>query len=76
MLNADRLTVKAAEAFNESLSLARANGNPLVYDGPLLLALLAIVTARIKGIPLESRETWLLVQVERPPTGIRCKVWD
>jgi ATP-dependent Clp protease ATP-binding subunit ClpB len=40
MLNADRLTVKAAEAFNESISLARENGNPLVYDGHLLLALL------------------------------------
>ncbi|HLB08328.1 MAG TPA: Clp protease N-terminal domain-containing protein, partial [Gemmatimonadaceae bacterium] len=39
MLNADRLTVKAAEAFNESISLARENGNPLVYDGHLLLAL-------------------------------------
>jgi len=34
MLNADRLTVKAAEVFNESISLARENGNPLVYDGP------------------------------------------
>ncbi len=40
MLNADRLTVKAAEAFNESIALARQNGNPLVYDGHLLLALL------------------------------------
>ena len=40
MLNADRLTVKAAEAFNGSISLARENGNPLVYDGHLLLALL------------------------------------
>jgi ATP-dependent Clp protease ATP-binding subunit ClpB len=41
MLNADRLTVKAAEALNESISMARENGNPLVYDGHLLLALLA-----------------------------------
>jgi ATP-dependent Clp protease ATP-binding subunit ClpB len=40
MLNADRLTVKAAEALNESISLARESGNPLVYDGHLLLALL------------------------------------
>ncbi|MFI5242349.1 MAG: Clp protease N-terminal domain-containing protein, partial [Gemmatimonadales bacterium] len=40
MLSADRLTVKAAEALNESISLARENGNPLVYDGHLLLALL------------------------------------
>src|SRR6476646_6350181 len=38
MLNADRLTVKAAEAFNESISIARENSNPLVYDGHLLLA--------------------------------------
>ncbi|MDB4907592.1 MAG: ATP-dependent chaperone ClpB [Gemmatimonadetes bacterium] len=41
MINADRLTVKAAEAFNDALSLARRNGNPLVYDLHLLLALLA-----------------------------------
>ena len=40
MLSADRLTVKAAEALNESISLAREHGNPLVYDGHLLLALL------------------------------------
>ena len=40
MLNADRLTVKAAEALNESISLARENGNPLVYDGHLLLSLI------------------------------------
>jgi ATP-dependent Clp protease ATP-binding subunit ClpB len=41
MINPDRLTVKASEALNEALSLARRNGNPLVYDGHLLLALLA-----------------------------------
>ncbi|HEY9450846.1 MAG TPA: ATP-dependent chaperone ClpB [Gemmatimonadaceae bacterium] len=41
MINPDRLTVKAAEALNEALSIARRNGNPLVYDGHLLLALLA-----------------------------------
>ena len=40
MINADRLTVKAAEAFNEALAMARRNGNPLVYDGHLFLALL------------------------------------
>ena len=28
MINAERLTVKAAEALNEALSLARRNGNP------------------------------------------------
>ena len=41
MLNPDRLTVKAGEAIQEALSLARRAGNPLVYDGHLLLALLA-----------------------------------
>ncbi len=40
MISSDRLTVKAAEALNEALSLARRNGNPLVYDAHLLLALL------------------------------------
>jgi ATP-dependent Clp protease ATP-binding subunit ClpB len=40
MLNPDRLTVKSAEALNEAISLARQNGNPLVYDAHLLLALL------------------------------------
>src|SRR5687768_7379331 len=41
MLNPDRLTVKAGEAFNDALATARRNGNPLVYDTHLLLALLA-----------------------------------
>ncbi len=40
MINSDRLTVKSAEALNEALALARRNGNPLVYDLHLLLALL------------------------------------
>ncbi|HEX6965767.1 MAG TPA: ATP-dependent chaperone ClpB [Gemmatimonadaceae bacterium] len=40
MLNPERLTVKASEALNEALNLARRNGNPLVYDTHLLLALL------------------------------------
>ena len=39
MINPDRLTVKSAEAFNEAVSLARKNGNPLVYDLHLLDAL-------------------------------------
>ncbi len=39
MINPDRLTVKSAEAFNEAVSLARKNGNPLVYDLHLLQAL-------------------------------------
>jgi ATP-dependent Clp protease ATP-binding subunit ClpB len=40
MINAERLTVKAAEALNESVTLARRNGNPAVYDVHLLSALL------------------------------------
>jgi ATP-dependent Clp protease ATP-binding subunit ClpB len=40
MLNPDRLTVKTSEALNEALAVARRNGNPLVYDGHLFLALL------------------------------------
>jgi ATP-dependent Clp protease ATP-binding subunit ClpB len=40
MINPDRLTVKATEALNEAVDLARRTGNPLVYDLHLLLALL------------------------------------
>jgi ATP-dependent Clp protease ATP-binding subunit ClpB len=40
MINPDRLTVKATEALNEAVDLARTAGNPLVYDLHLLLALL------------------------------------
>src|SRR4051812_25336021 len=40
MINQDRLTVKAGEAFNEAVNLARRAGNPLVYDLHLLSALL------------------------------------
>jgi len=40
MINADRLTVKSSEALNDALSLARRNGNPLVYDLHLLHSLL------------------------------------
>jgi ATP-dependent Clp protease ATP-binding subunit ClpB len=40
MISSDRLTVKAAEALNEALGIARRTGNPLVYDAHLLLALL------------------------------------
>ena len=41
MINPDRLTVKSAEALNDSVAEARKNGNPLVYDTHLLLVLLA-----------------------------------
>ncbi|GAC1418336.1 MAG: ATP-dependent chaperone ClpB [Gemmatimonadaceae bacterium] len=41
MINPDRLTVKATEAFNEAVDLARRAGNPLVYDLHLLMGLLS-----------------------------------
>src|SRR5688500_67077 len=40
MINPDRLTVKAGEAFNDAVTLARRIGNPQVYDLHLLSALL------------------------------------
>ncbi|MDQ3697142.1 MAG: ATP-dependent chaperone ClpB [Gemmatimonadota bacterium] len=40
MISPDRLTVKASEALSEALTQARRNGNPLIYDTHLLLALL------------------------------------
>jgi ATP-dependent Clp protease ATP-binding subunit ClpB len=40
MINPDKLTVKAGEAFNEAITIARRNGNPQVYDLHLLSALL------------------------------------
>ncbi|MFL5577090.1 MAG: ATP-dependent chaperone ClpB [Gemmatimonadaceae bacterium] len=40
MINPDRLTVKSSEAINEAVALARRNGNPVVHDAHLLLALL------------------------------------
>ncbi len=41
MINPDRLTVKATEALNEAIDVARRTGNPLVYDLHLLMTLLA-----------------------------------
>jgi len=40
MINPDRLTVKAGEALNDAVAVARRNGNPAVYDLHLLAALL------------------------------------
>src|ERR1041384_8573678 len=40
MINPEKLTVKAGEAFNEAVNAARRNGNPVVYDLHLLAALL------------------------------------
>ena len=40
-MNPDRLTVKAGEALNEAVALARKAGNPVVQDTHLFLALLS-----------------------------------
>src|SRR5579859_2066941 len=40
MINPERLTVKAGEALNDAVNLARRNGNPAVYDLHLLSVLL------------------------------------
>src|SRR5690349_5171753 len=40
MINPDKLTVKATEALNAAVDLARRAGNPLVYDLHLLMGLL------------------------------------
>jgi ATP-dependent Clp protease ATP-binding subunit ClpB len=60
MINADRLTVKSAEALNAAVDAARRAGNPLVYDTHLLLALLdqdeGIVTPLLQklGVSIET----------------------
>src|SRR3954463_13803127 len=40
MISSERLTVKAAEAINSAIELARRNGNPVIQDLHLLSALL------------------------------------
>jgi len=67
MINADRLTVKSAEALNDAIAQARRAGNPLVYDLHLLLALLAqdegIVVPILQKLGLNVAQ--LREQVER-----------
>jgi ATP-dependent Clp protease ATP-binding subunit ClpB len=67
MLNPDKLTVKAGEAIKESLNLARRAGNPLVYDGHLLHALLGqdegIVVPLLQKIGINAND--LRAQVEK-----------
>ena len=71
MINPDRLTVKAGEARNYALGIARKNGNPLVYDAHLLLALLAqdegIVTPLLHkvGANVEELRSRTMRQMER-----------
>ena len=40
MIQPDRLTIKAAEALQQAASLARSEGNPVINDAHLFLALL------------------------------------
>ena len=67
MINADRLTVKSAEALNDAIGQARRAGNPLVYDLHLLLALLnqddGIVVPILQKLGLNV--TQLREQIER-----------
>src|SRR6476619_5124776 len=67
MINADRLTVKSAEALNEAIAVARRAGNPLVYDLHLLAALLSQDEGIIVPIlqKLGVNVTQLREQVER-----------
>ena len=67
MINADRLTVKSAEALNEAIAMARRIGNPLVYDLHLLSALLGQEEGIIVPIlqKLGVNVTQLREQVER-----------
>jgi len=67
MINADRLTVKSAEALNEAIALARRAGNPLVYDLHLLSALLGQDEGIVVPIlqKLGVNVTQLREQVER-----------
>ncbi|HEX6050598.1 MAG TPA: Clp protease N-terminal domain-containing protein, partial [Gemmatimonadaceae bacterium] len=67
MINADRLTVKSAEALNDAIAQARRNGNPLVYDLHLLSALLAQDEGIVVPIlqKLGVNVTQLREQVER-----------
>ena len=67
MINAERLTVKSAEALNDAIAQARRDGNPLVYDLHLLSALLAqdegIVVPILQKLGLSVAQ--LREQVER-----------
>ncbi|MFI5311228.1 MAG: AAA family ATPase, partial [Gemmatimonadales bacterium] len=73
MLNADRLTVKSADALNDALSLARRNGSPLVHDTHLLRALLeqdeGIVVPILQklGVPVPALKEKLDAEIARYP---------
>jgi ATP-dependent Clp protease ATP-binding subunit ClpB len=67
VLNPDRLTVKASDAIQDALGRARRAGNPLVYDGHLLLALLdqkeGIVVPLVQKLGVNAAD--LMQRVER-----------
>ncbi|MDQ6827621.1 MAG: AAA family ATPase, partial [Gemmatimonadota bacterium] len=72
-MNPDRLTVKASEALNAAINDARRLGNPLVYDGHLLLGLLAqeegiVVPILHKlGVNVTDLRDKMLREIERYP---------
>ena len=73
MLNPDRLTVKSSDALNDAVSQARRNGNPVVHDAHLLLALLGqdegVVVAILQklGIAIPSLREQLEREIARYP---------
>ncbi len=73
MINPDRLTVKASEALNAAINDARRLGNPLVYDGHLLIGLVAqdegiVVPILHKlGVNVADLREKVLREIERYP---------
>ena len=78
MINPDRLTVKATEALNEAVDLARRAGNPLVYDLHLLLALLSqdegIVVPILQklGVSVAALRETVGREMARYPEAVEC----
>src|SRR4051812_3827647 len=73
MLSSERLTVKAAEAINAAIELARKNGNPVIQDLHLLSALLeqdeGIVVPIIQklGVNVASLREQIAREMDRYP---------
>jgi len=73
VVNLEKLTVKSGEALNAAIALARQNGNPLVYDAHLLLALLqqdeGIVVPILQklGVSVTALREQLEREIERFP---------
>src|SRR4051812_33199608 len=73
MLSSERLTVKAAEAINAAIELARKNGNPVIQDLHLLSALLdqdeGIVVPIVQklGVNVASLREQIKTEIARYP---------